>query len=193
MFYLASGSPRRRQLLESVGLEFSILKADVDEQVDDGERPEQAVQRLAREKAAAGAARMRREALPVHPVMAADTVVVVDDRVLGKPGSRERGRVMLECLSGRAHRVLTAVVLHSAEAPPRGTMSETVVTMKRLARWEIDRYWETGEPADKAGGYAIQGLGSGFVSRIEGSYSGVVGLPMFETRAMLTSAGIDWL
>lgn len=193
MFYLASRSPRRRQLLESVGLEFSILDPGIEELVDDTEAPEQCVARLAREKAAAGVVVMRREGLAAYPVLAADTVVVIDERVLGKPASADEGRMMLEALSGRTHRVLTAIAMHVDGSTLRQEASETFVTMKRLARWEVERYWQTGEPLDKAGGYAIQGYGSGFVSRIEGSYSGVVGLPMFETREMLTSIGIDWL
>lgn len=193
MFYLASRSPRRRELLESVGLELTVLDAGIEEQVDEMESPEQCVARLAREKAAAGVAVMRRDGLTAHPVVAADTIVVVDDRVLGKPASAEEGRMMLEALSGRTHRVLTAIAMHVDGATVRQRTSETFVTMKRLTRWEIERYWQSGEPLDKAGGYAIQGYGSGFVSRIEGSYSGVVGLPMFEMREMLTSIGIDWL
>lgn len=192
MFYLASKSPRRARLLESVALEFSILAPDVVERSLEGEPPEQAAERLAREKAAAGVYMLRRQGLPFHPVMAADTVVVVDDRVLGKPDSADQARTMLESLSGRTHRVLTAVALHDGESVGLRT-SQSFVTMKSLARWEIERYWETGEPCDKAGGYAIQGLGSGFVARLEGSYSGVVGLPMFEARQLLATVGIDWL
>jgi len=192
MFYLASQSPRRRELLDSVGLSFSVLAPEVEERVRDGEMPEAAVTRLAGEKAAAGARLLRVDALPPHPVMAADTVVVVDGRILGKPHDARDAAAMLERLSGRTHRVLTTVVLrHEGEHTAR--TSETLVTMKPLARWEIDRYWASGEPADKAGGYAIQGIGSGFVARIEGSYSGVVGLPLYETRELLASAGLDWL
>lgn len=192
MFYLASRSPRRRRLLESVGLEFAILAPEIDESVRDHEAPEQTVGRLAAEKAAAGVSMMRREVRPAHPVMAADTVVVIDDRILGKPDSADQAFAMLERLSGRTHRVLTSVVLQVGETQTR-RISESLVTMKSLARWEMERYWATGEPRDKAGGYAIQGIGSGFVARLEGSYSGVVGLPMFETRELLATAGVDWL
>ena len=192
MFYLASRSPRRRQLLESVGLEFSILAPDVDERVLGGEAPDQAVARLALEKAAAGVAMLDAANRSVHPVVAADTVVVIDDEILGKPDGAGQAFAMLERLSGRTHRVLTAVALQD-EAGCRHKTSESLVTMKLLARWEMERYWATGEPEDKAGGYAIQGIGSGFVARLEGSYSGVVGLPMFETRELLVTAGIDWL
>ncbi len=192
MFYLASQSPRRRALLESIGLEFSVLKPDIDERAHESESAQEAVERLALEKAEAGAAILRENGLPFHPVLAADTVVVIDDRVLGKPGSAEQARAMLDQLSGRGHRVLTAVALHDGESIQQKT-SESFVTMKPLSRLEITRYWSTGEPRGKAGGYAIQGIGGGFVARLEGSYSGVVGLPMYETRELLATAGIDWL
>lgn len=192
MFYLASQSPRRRQLLESVGLQFEILAPDVDERALDHETPEEVVQRLALEKAAAGAAMLYREARPARPVVAADTVVVIDDQVLGKPADAGEAYSMLTQLSGRTHRVLTAVVLQDGEESVH-RLSDTRVTMKSLARWEMERYWATGEPADKAGAYAVQGIGSGFVARLEGSYSGVVGLPLYETRELLALAGIHWL
>lgn len=192
MFYLASQSPRRQELLESVGLVFSVLAPDIDESTHDSESPEQSVERLACGKAEAGAAMVRERGLSRHPVLAADTVVVVDGDTLGKPGCAERAYAMLERLSGRTHRVLTSVALQYDERLERQT-SETLVTMKTLDRWEIERYWASGEPADKAGGYAIQGLGSGFVVRLEGSYSGVVGLPLYETRQLLATAGIHWL
>lgn len=192
MFYLASQSPRRRQLLESAGLDFTVLTPDIEEHTHDNEPPEITVQRLALEKAAAGVYTVRREGLAFHAVLAADTVVVIDNQVMGKPRGAEEAFEMLERLSGRTHRVLTAVTLHDGKAPGHRT-SESFVTMKPLARWEMERYWATGEPGDKAGGYAIQGIGSGFVARLEGSYSGVVGLPMFETRELLAGSGIDWL
>lgn len=192
MFYLASQSPRRRQLLEAAGLGFSVLTPDIEEHAPDNEPPGTTVKRLALEKAAAGIYMIRRQGLPFHPVLAADTVVVIDNRVMGKPRDAQHAFGMLERLSGRTHRVLTAVTLHDGKAPGHRT-SESLVTMKPLTRLEMERYWATGEPVDKAGGYAIQGIGGGFVARIEGSYSGVVGLPMFETRELLTSAGIDWL
>lgn len=192
MFYLASQSPRRRQLLESAGLQFAILAPDVDERVLDHETPEEVVQRLALDKAAAGAAMLHREARPARPVVAADTVVVIDDQVLGKPADAGQAYAMLGLLSGRTHRVLTAVALQDGEERVH-RLSDTRVTMKSLARWEMERYWATGEPADKAGAYAVQGIGSGFVARLEGSYSGVVGLPLYETRELLALAGIHWL
>lgn len=192
MFYLASRSPRRRQLLESVGLEFTVMTSGIEEYVYENESPEITVKRLALEKAAACVYTIRRNGLAFHPVLAADTVVVMDGRVMGKPRGAEQALEMLERLSGRTHSVLTAVTLHDGEAP-RHRMSASLVTMKSLTRWEMERYWTTGEPRDKAGGYAIQGIGSGFVARLDGSYSGVVGLPLFETRELLTTVGIDWL
>lgn len=192
MFYLASRSPRRAQLLESIGLVFHVLAPDVVEAVYASETPEHTVERLSREKAAAGMFMLRRDGLSIHPVVAADTIVVAGDRVLGKPSCAEQAGDMLERLSGRTHRVLTAVALHDGGSV-RIRTSESFVTMKTLASREIQRYWETGEPRDKAGGYAIQGIGSGFVARLEGSYSGVVGLPLFETREVLEGAGISWL
>lgn len=192
MFYLASQSPRRRALLESVGLVFSTLAPDIDERMREDETPDQAVKRLARGKAEAGMTIVQNRDLQRRPVLAADTVVVIGDESLGKPGSAELARATLERLSGRTHRVLTAVCLHDGDAV-RQRISESFVTMKTLSRWEIERYWASGEPADKAGAYAIQGLGSAFVTRLEGSYSGVVGLPLYETRELLATAGIDWL
>lgn len=192
MFYLASKSPRRRQLLESVGLVFSVLELEIDERMREVEAPEQAVQRLAREKAAVGVSMLRDDDSPFHPVMAADTMVVIGNEVLGKPLDADDAYAMLERLSGRTHRVLTAVAVHDEDSVDH-RISESLVTMKPLTRWEIERYWASGEPADKAGGYAIQGLGSGIVTRLEGSYSGVVGLPLYETRELLATVGIDWL
>lgn len=192
MFYLASQSPRRRELLESVGLEFSVLEPGIEEAARVDEPPEDLVRRLALDKTAAGVRMVRESGQPFRPVLAADTVVVIDERVMGKPLDAAHAFDMLERLSGRTHRVLTAVALNDGSAPGC-RLSESAVTMKRMARWEMERYWATGEPRDKAGGYAIQGVGSGFVARLEGSYSGVVGLPLFETRELLAAAGVDWL
>jgi len=192
MFYLASRSPRRRALLEAVGLKFSVLAPGVEESAAAGEAPEETVARLAREKAAAGRLLVERRSLAKHPVLAADTEVVVDGATLGKPVSMEHAMEMLARLSGRTHQVLTSVVLCSDNEALQRT-SITDVTMMDLTRSQMERYWNTGEPRDKAGGYAIQGIGGGFVSRLDGSYSGVMGLPAFETRELLARAGIDWL
>jgi septum formation protein len=192
MFYLASQSPRRRELLESMGLAFSIVRPDIDESTKESESPREAVERLAGEKVEAGVDIVHDRCLPFHPVVAADTVVVTHGTALGKPASAEEAFSMMSRLSGRTHCVLTAVAIHDGTGVRRKT-SESFVTMKSLSRWEMERYWATGEPRDKAGGYAIQGLGAGFVTRLEGSYSGVVGLPLYETRELLATAGIDWL
>lgn len=192
MFYLASQSPRRRALLASVGLEFATLAPRVDERVAAAESAPDAVLRLAADKARAGDLLRQAQARPAHPVLAADTMVVIEGEVLGKPRDAAQAAAMLARLSGRTHRVLTAVVLRDGESA-RHCCCESLVTMKALCRREIERYWASGEPADKAGAYAIQGLGSAFVARLEGSYSSVVGLPLFETRQLLIEAGIDWL
>jgi septum formation protein len=172
MLVLASASPRRRELLTAAGLDFEVLRVDIDETPARGETPEDHVRRLAREKAGAG--RVRR---PGTVVLAADTIVVLDDRILGKPRDAEDATRMLRALSGRAHEVLTGV----AVSGPAGTVVEvarTRVWFQSLSDAEIAGYVGSGEPRDKAGAYAIQGLGSKFVERIDGSYSNVVGLPV---------------
>jgi septum formation protein len=184
--YLASASPRRRQLLEQLGLRFEVIPAEVDETVALGEAPADYVRRLARDKAEAGVARLGRAS---SPVLAADTAVVLDGAILGKPRDREDGLAMLARLSGRSHHVLSAVALVS-----RGklelALSESRVVFRSLLPQEAEAYWETGEPRDKAGGYGIQGLGAVFLERLEGSYSGVMGLPLSETADLLRWAGI---
>jgi septum formation protein len=189
---LASASPRRQALLAQVGLPFMLLPQHIDETLLPGEGPEAYVNRLAREKAAAA---FRDPARPADlPVLAADTTVVCDDEVLGKPQSMEEAALMLGRLSGRGHQVLTAVALHK---PAPGDIQvitvSTQVEFRELSRQEIVAYWNTGEPQDKAGAYAIQGLGAMFVSRVEGSYTNVVGLPLFETLQLLASVSIPGL
>lgn len=184
--YLASASPRRRQLLAQVGLGCTVLPADIDESQLPGEAPGDYVCRLALAKARAARERAPRADVAV---LAADTAVVVDGNVLGKPGSAEEGARMLALLSGRTHRVLTAVAVVS----PRGEsveVSASEVTFRTLAPAEIAAYWRTGEPADKAGGYAVQGLGAVFIRDLRGSFSGVMGLPLFETARLLAAHGI---
>ncbi len=190
--YLASASPRRRELLQSVGLRFETITADIDETHRAGEPPEQFVQRLATEKAQHVAARLVRQNRVIHPVIAADTCVVIGGQVLGKPRHREHAAQMLRRLSGRPHEVLTAVVMQQG-VDSLGAVSRSRVKFKTLNDDEIIRYCRTSEPLDKAGAYAIQGLASGFVEHLQGSYTGVVGLPMFELRALLVRAGIDWI
>lgn len=182
--FLASTSPRRRELLQQIGLAFSVLNVDVDESVREGERPVDYVVRLAREKAAAGLA-----GLNEGVVVAADTSVVLDDHVLGKPASEADAIAMWERLSGRMHQVLTGVAVGD-ERHVEAVLVSTRVHFRPLGRAEMEAYWRSGEPADKAGGYAIQGLGAVFVDAIEGSYSNVVGLPLAETASLLARFGI---
>lgn len=182
--YLASQSPRRRELLAQIGVGYRLLPVEVDEARRPGEAPDAYVERLARDKAAAGRAAVQRQGLPPLPVLGADTAVVVDRDILGKPADRAEARAMLRRLSGRSHRVLTGVGLCTGAAL-HTRISATEVWFRPLDDAEIDRYWDSGEPRDKAGAYGIQGLAAVFVERIDGSYSGVVGLPLFETAALL--------
>jgi len=185
-FYLASASPRRRQLLEQLGLSFEVVVADVDESVRTGESPGDYVLRVARAKAEAAVGRL---GTPRLPVLAADTAVVLDGRILGKPRSRDEALEMLAQLGGRRHQVSSGVVLWSRDGV-RTALSESQVRFRAISRDEALAYWHSGEPKDKAGGYGIQGLGAVFVEHVEGSYSGVMGLPLFETAALLKEAGI---
>ena len=179
---LASQSPRRAELLEQAGFEFSVRAAGIDERVHEGEEPEGHVRRLAREKAAAA------ECADGEVILAADTIVTVDGLVLGKPQDESDARRMLGLLSGRAHTVLTAVCLRWGGDSLLEETAATRVWFARMHPDEIREYVETGEPMDKAGGYAIQGIAGRFVERIEGSYSNVVGLPIAVVHRMLVRA-----
>ena len=179
---LASSSPRRREILEALGLDFEVGSVPVDETPLASETPEGMVVRLATAKAEAAA-------VPDVVVLAADTAVVIDDEILGKPRDRDDALRMLERLSGREHVVVTGVAV-AANGRIDSTVSRTAVVFRDIGRDEAADYWHSGEPRDKAGGYGIQGLGGVFVERIAGSYSGVVGLPVFETAALLKRAGI---
>ena len=181
---LASASPRRRQLLDLIGVPHLVTPADIDETPLPGEAAGDYVMRLAREKA--GAIWARHQDLPV---LAADTTVVVDEEILGKPESAADAAAMLRKLSGRAHFVHTGIALHTAHGL-EVDISTTDVEFAELTDDMIRAYWDSGEPQGKAGAYAIQGLGAVFVSDISGSYTGVMGLPLFETAAMLRYAGI---
>jgi septum formation protein len=181
---LASASPRRRELLAQIGVPHAIEVADVDESGRHGEAVGAYVERVARAKAEAVWQR-----LPDLPVLGADTTVVLDGRSLGKPRDRAHGLSMLEGLAGREHLVLTAVALVTASGT-RCVTSRSTVRMRASTAAERARYWETGEPRDKAGGYAIQGLGAIFIESLEGSYSGVMGLPLFETARLLSQASV---
>jgi septum formation protein len=192
ILYLASQSPRRRVLLEQLGVSYQPLAIEVDESWDSVEPVREHVARLALEKARAGW-RAAAGSAPL-PVLAADTAVVLGGDILGKPEGREQGLEMLTRLSGRCHQVYTAVALI---VPPderellRLQMSH--VHFRPLTAEEQESYWATGEPLGKAGGYAIQGLAAAFIERIEGSYSGVMGLPLCETAELLKAAGINVL
>ena len=187
MLYLASGSPRRRELLTQIGLPFTTLIAPIDENLLPDETPRAYVERLAREKAQAGLALLDDPADAV--VLGADTAVVLDGRILGKPADRDEARATLSALSGREHQVLTAVALVGM-ARVRTCVVASQVRFRRLTTAEIDAYWATGEPRDKAGSYAIQGLAAVFVSQLQGSYSAVVGLPLCETAELLAEFAI---
>lgn len=186
--FLASRSPRRRELLTQIGVRFAVLDADIDETRLAGEHPQEYVLRLAVEKAQRVRADLR--ARERRPVLGADTAVVVGERILGKPGSLVESLAMMEVLSGRSHQVLTAVALVCADGVSTA-LSESRVTFRALTEDECVRYWHSGEPRDKAGGYGIQGLGALFIAGLDGSYSGVMGLPLFETGRLLAQAGID--
>lgn len=187
MLYLASGSPRRRELLAQIGVPHITLIASIEETVLPGETAVAYVERLAREKALAGLASLSTPADAC--VLGADTAVVLDGRILGKPVDRDDALATLEMLSGREHEVLTAVALVDASRCESRVVASRV-RFRAISRAELEAYWASGEPADKAGSYAIQGLGAVFVSRLEGSYSAVVGLPLLETAELLAGFGI---
>jgi len=182
--HLASASPRRAEILAALGISYSAGGVDIDEQRLAGEPPDEMVLRLASEKAAA--ARLTH----CLPVLAADTVVFVDDTVFGKPRDQADALAMLARLSGRSHQVMTGVAIDWDDGQ-RTVLSVNEVHFRQISPDEALAYWQSGEPCGKAGAYAIQGLGGVFVENIQGSYSGVVGLPVFETTALMAAAGID--
>ena len=184
--YLASQSPRRRQLLEQIGVRFAVKIADIDETIIPDESPEQHVQRLAFEKA--NAIWTTLSETTKLPVLGADTIVCLDGEILGKPSDQASASSMLRSLSGREHQVITGVALISERHSVCVNVSQ--VSFRELSQLEIDNYWATGEPIDKAGGYAIQGRAATFVSQLRGSFSGVVGLPLFETAQLLAEFNI---
>ena len=198
--FLASRSPRRRELLAGLGFRFEVVDAAIDESRRNGETPSRYVARMAREKALAGLAAVERMGAGVGgsstAVLGADTIVVVDGEVLGKP--RDGAEVLdhLERLSGRDHLVLSSIALASgdtSEPEVEVRLSRNRVWFRQLSAAEREAYRETGEPADKAGSYAIQGFAAAFVTRLEGSWSAVVGLPLQETADLLARAGVPFL
>ena len=186
LLHLASSSPRRREILKALQLDFTVEAVEVDESRAANETPEQMVLRLAVAKANAATVDASRY------VIGSDTVVTLGDDVLGKPRDRDQAIAMLLRLSGRGHRVLTGVALRAPDGV-QTALSVTDVYFREISRDEALAYWQSGEPRDKAGAYGIQGLGGAFVETIQGSYSGVVGLPVFETTRLLQNAGIDLL
>ena len=185
LIYLASGSPRRRELLRQIGVSYRLIDTAVDETALEDEAPLAYVSRLAAAKANAGWQCSREP--DDAPVLAADTAVVLDGSILGKPRDQADALDMLRRLSGRSHEVLTAVALRSA-AGLDGRVSRSVVTFRSIDAAEAGAYWDTGEPSDKAGAYAIQGRAAVFIADLRGSYSGVMGLPLFETAELLRAA-----
>jgi septum formation protein len=190
--YLASASPRRRELLKQIGVPFQLLEVEVDESVAAREAPATYVARVACAKARAGWERRRaaaRTVAPAAPVLAADTTVVLDGRILGQPQDGLDAVQMLLALGGRTHEVLTAIALATADGV-QSRLSRSEVTFRQISAAQAQRYWDTGEPRGKAGGYAIQGRAAVFVADLRGSYSGVMGLPLYETAELLDLAGV---
>lgn len=188
MLILASQSPRRRELLTQLGVTFTCKVSDIDEQALSNETPAALVQRLASEKAQ----HIYKNTSEKCIVLGADTIVVINEDILGKPKDAQDAKRMLQSLSGQTHHVMTAVALLGE------TFSECLnvisrVTFRKLSASEIDAYWQTQEPCDKAGAYAIQGLAAQFISHLDGSYSGVMGLPLYETAKLLKQAGMKIL
>lgn len=177
---LASGSPRRKELLSQLGYTFDVVKPDVDESQQDSESPQDYVVRLSRDKALRGQTLCKEPSI----VLGSDTIVVVDDVVLEKPNDLADSRRMLTKLAARKHQVMTAVTV-ATQNTIKSKLVITDVWFKEISEQEIVRYWQSGEPCDKAGSYAIQGTGGRFVTRIEGSYHAVVGLPLYETEQLL--------
>ena len=198
--YLASKSPRRRELLRQVGIDFELLnlrsdpgrRIDVSEDVHASEPARDYVERVAREKGAFAWNVLHLRRMPLRPVLSADTTVTIDGEILGKPDTPAEAVAMLERLSGRTHQVLTAVALHYTDVAELVTQVSDV-RFAKLSPAAIKAYCATAEPYDKAGGYGIQGLAALFIEHIEGSHSGIMGLPVFETARLLQKAGFGVL
>lgn len=178
--YLASSSPRRRELLSQIGVSFDLVPAVIEEVPQAGESAQDYVLRLALQKAQAGFANSKRK----KPALGADTIITIEQKILEKPRDKHHAEEMLKLLSGRTHHVLTAVALWQ-DGYSKSVLVKTEVSFKKLSDREISDYWQSGEPIDKAAGYAIQGIAGKFITNISGSYSGVVGLPLFETAELI--------
>ena len=192
MILLASRSPRRAELLRQIGVEFTSFPVDIDESPRPGEEVEALVLRLAREKARAGLQRCGRLG-DEDRILSADTLIHLDGEIIGKPAHVADCRRILQCLSARSHEVLSAVALCDLSGRVSSALSRSRIFFRRLDEDEIERYCASEEPRDKAGAYAIQGRAAIFIERLEGSYSGVMGLPLFETAALLRDQGIEVL
>ena len=186
--YLASASPRRRELLEQLGVPFEQLRVAVPEQPQPGELAVDYVLRLAVDKAQAGLALAARQGLPQRAVLGADTAVVIDGHILGKPLDQSDGLAMLQRLGGHQHQVCSGIAL-ADESGVTTALSTSKVRFRAMSQAEQQAYWDTGEGADKAGCYAVQGLAAEFIEHITGSYSGIMGLPLFETAQLLERGG----
>ncbi len=190
MIHLASQSPRRRELLDQIGVPHTLLPCEIDETPVANEEPQAYVERMARKKAEAGWQYVKQTGLPDYPVLAADTSVILGKKILGKPENSQHACDMLLALSGTCHEVITAVAVYS-DRNVEVTISRTKVRMTTFSKDVAKKYIATGEPNDKAGAYGIQGFGAVLVDSIEGSYSGVVGLPLKETAELLNTFGIS--
>lgn len=190
MLYLASASPRRQELLRQLGLSFEVMPSHIHEERRPGESPVAYVRRVAADKARHVAVAVAAAGKPARPVLGADTEVVIDGDILGKPGDRHHAAAMLRRLAGREHTVLTALCLIVA-GREHIAVSESRVSVAPLTDADVAAYLDTGEGDDKAGAYAIQGRAAGFIARLEGSYSGVMGLPLFELHETLKRAGLN--
>ncbi len=196
IIYLASKSPRRRELLKQIGVQFELLmmreqspRGDVDEAPLADETPLVYVERIVLLKAAMAMKAMRERRLPPRLILTADTTVTIDGEVLGKPLDREHAARMLKRLSGQSHEVLTAIAV-ATDREIKHAVIKSVVSFATLSVDEIKRYVDSGEPMDKAGGYAVQGLAAKFIATLEGSYSGVMGLPLYDTTVLLRQCGL---
>ena len=192
--YLASQSPRRRQLLEQLGVAYELLLPDADEDAESleavlsNEAPKAYVQRVTQRKLDAALQRLKRRGLPAAPVLCSDTTVALGRQILGKPDDAADARRMLNALSGQSHRVLTAVAVGTARKRVQA-LSQSQVRFANLTPTQIRHYVDSGEPMGKAGAYAVQGRAAGFIAHMSGSYSGIMGLPMFETSQLLREMG----
>ena len=197
IIYLASKSPRRRDLLKQIGVHYELLmmreaapRIDIDESPLQGETPHVYVERVVKLKSDTALRVMRERKLPIRPVLTADTIVTFDGDILGKPTSRDDAVTTLKRLSGQTHQVLTAVMVANGDDIHK-ILTTSLVTFAKLDEETIKRYVDSGEPMDKAGAYGVQGRAATFIAKLSGSYSGVVGLPLYETAALLRDAGIQ--